>query len=195
MVREARQLAEEAQKNAAPAEAQLGRVGRLEAEVLSLKTATVGENRGEAGNLCDALREAAILALRGARAGWNSAIVPDFPKLFEDFKTKQFIRLWRGSRDGFGVRDFHRCCDAHANTLTEILDTKGNIFGVLTPVELESTGRWSRADPSLKSFLFTLKNPHNVPTRRFVMKAKSKDEAIMCNCNYDPLQRKHRQVD
>jgi hypothetical protein len=33
---------------------------------------------------------------------WNSAIVADFPKLFEDFKQKRFTLLWRGSRDGFG---------------------------------------------------------------------------------------------
>jgi GTPase SAR1 family protein len=27
--------------------------------------------------------------------------------------------LWRGSRDGFRSRDFHRRCDGHANTLTD----------------------------------------------------------------------------
>jgi hypothetical protein len=34
----------------------------------------------------------------------DSAIIPDFSKLFEDFKEKRFIRLWRGSRDGFPIR-------------------------------------------------------------------------------------------
>jgi hypothetical protein len=60
---------------------------------------------------------------------WNSAIVLDFPKLFEDFKEKQFTLLWRGSGDGFRVNDFHNRCDRHSNTLTVILDTKGNIIG------------------------------------------------------------------
>jgi hypothetical protein len=43
-------------------EAQLGRVGRLEAEVLALRTATVGENGSEAGNLSDGLREVREIA-------------------------------------------------------------------------------------------------------------------------------------
>jgi hypothetical protein len=35
--------------------------------------------------------------------------------------------------------NFHSRCDGHANTLTVILHTKGNIFGGSTPVEWEST--------------------------------------------------------
>jgi hypothetical protein len=130
---------------------------------------------------------------------WNSAIVPDCPKLFEDFKTKQFALLWRGSRDGFDARDFHSRCDGHANTLTVSLDTDGNIFGGFTPLKWESR-KWNgkkgkennclKADASLKSFLFTLKNPHNVPARQFPLKAEKKDEGpsfcdigVSNNCN------------
>jgi hypothetical protein len=114
-------------------------------------------------------------------SGWDSAIVPDFPAIFEEFREKKFTLLWRGSRDGFGVRDFHSRCDGHANTLTVILDTNGNIFGGFTPVEWEShyPTRF-KADPSLKSFLFTLKNPHNVPARRFALKAEKNHKAIYC---------------
>jgi hypothetical protein len=119
---------------------------------------------------------------------WNSAIVPNFPTLFEDFKERNFALLWRGSRDGFGARDFHSRCDGHANTLTVILDMRGNIFGGFTPVEWESVmfpGK-SKADPSLKSFLFTLKNPHNVPARRFVLKPEKKNKAISCSSGRGP---------
>jgi hypothetical protein len=68
-----------------------------------------------------------------------------------------------------------------------ILDTDGNIFGGFTPVEWEST-EWDiyEADLSLKSFLFTLKNPHNVPARRFALKAEKKDEAICCISSWGP---------
>jgi hypothetical protein len=60
------------------------------------------------------------------------------------------------------------------------LDTDGNIFGGFTPVKWES-GNWhTRADSSRKSFLFTLKNPHNVPARRFALKAEKKGQAIYC---------------
>jgi hypothetical protein len=122
--------------------------------------------------------------------GWNSEIVPDFPKLFEDFNEEQFALLWRGSRDGFRAKAFHSRCDGHPNTLTVILDKRGNIFGGFTPVEWESDspknpGKW-KADPSLESFLFTLKNPHNVPARTFALKAEKKDEAILCRSDYGP---------
>jgi hypothetical protein len=123
------------------------------------------------------------------QSGWNSAIVADFPKLFEDFNQHEFTLLWRGSCDGFSAHDFHSRCDGHPNTLTVILDTNGNIFGGFTPVEWESrkpksqydSRNCQKSDPSLTSFLFTLKNPHNVPARRFALKAEEKDHAIICN--------------
>jgi hypothetical protein len=66
----------------------------------------------------------------------NSAIIACLP--FSEFGGKQFSLLWRGSRDGFRARNFHSRCDGHANTLTLIKDTEGNIFGGFTPVEWES---------------------------------------------------------
>jgi hypothetical protein len=65
------------------------------------------------------------------------------------------------------------------------LDTNGNIFGGFTPVKWDSASS-RKADPSLKSFLFTLKNPHNVPARRFALKAEEKNSAILCDSNYCP---------
>jgi hypothetical protein len=130
------------------------------------------------------------VALPPAPAGFASLIVADFPPLFAEFCEKRFALLWRGSRDGFGVRAFHGRCDGHAPTLTLIQDTAGNIFGGFTPVEWDSRKRNEKcgradncykADPSLKSFLFTLKNPHNLRARKFALKAKKKDKAILCN--------------
>jgi hypothetical protein len=70
-----------------------------------------------------------------------------------------------------------------------IFDTNGNVFGGFTPVEWESrewngekmagNNRW-KADVSLRSFLFTLKNPYNIPARKFTLKPESKDRAIKC---------------
>jgi hypothetical protein len=76
-----------------------------------------------------------------------------------------------------------------------IEDTKGKIFGGFTPLEWESrkwnekTGKENnlpKADPSLKSFLCTLKNPHNVPARRLSLKAEEKDWAIICRSERGP---------
>jgi hypothetical protein len=123
----------------------------------------------------------------------DSRIISDFPANFAEFR--KFSLLWRGSRDGFQGKEFHRRCDGHANTLTVILDTDGNIFGGFTPVEWESRV-WNRkggdrnncrkADDSQKSFLFTLKNPHNIPARRFGLKAERKHEAIYCSSGMGP---------
>jgi hypothetical protein len=115
----------------------------------------------------------------------DSAIISGFPDIFAEFRGKRFWLLWRGSRDGVCLRDFHRRCDGHANTLTVILDTDGNVFGGFTPVEWESHYCW-KADASLKSFLFTLKNPHNVPAWRFALKAEKKDEAIFYSSGRGP---------
>jgi hypothetical protein len=111
--------------------------------------------------------------------------------IFDGFRRKRFSFLWRGDRDGFGARDFHSRCGGHANTLTVILDTDGNILGASLrwsgtletrrrPMRPEShpTGNCFKA--SLKSFLFTLQNPCTIPALRFALKAEKKDEAIDC---------------
>jgi hypothetical protein len=94
-----------------------------------------------------------------------SQIIVGFPEIFNEFWGKRFSLLYLGSRDGFKNEEFHRRCDGHANTLTVILDTKGNIFGGFTPVEWESrvhNGKYGeednrfKADESEKSFIFIL---------------------------------------
>jgi hypothetical protein len=130
--------------------------------------------------------------------GFASLIVANFPALFAEFRGKRFTLLWRGSRDGFGAEDFHRRCDGRGRTLTLIEDTEGNVFGGFTPVEWESR-KWDgaastalgrhnclKADPSQKSFVFTLKNPRNFPAKKFGLKAEKKDEAIFCDSECGP---------
>jgi hypothetical protein len=80
-----------------------------------------------------------------------------------------------------------------------ISDTEGNIFGGFTPVEWESqecnwrrgnresrTSNCRKADDSQKSFLFTPKNPHSIPARRFAVKAEMKHRAIWCDSKQGP---------
>jgi hypothetical protein len=111
----------------------------------------------------------------------DSLIIPEYPALFADFRGRQFQLLWRGSRDGFGGRDFHNRCDGHPNTITVVADTKENVFGGYTPTPWESPrGHRDKSDETLKSFLFTLRNPNGVPPRRFALKADEKHKAINC---------------
>jgi hypothetical protein len=128
------------------------------------------------------------VALPAAPAGFASLIVADFPALFAEFRGMRFMLLWRGCRGGFGAGDFHGLCDGHAPTLPLIQDTEGSIFGGFTPVEWESRTNppYFKADPSLKSFVFTLKNPHNFTARKFALKAEKKDRAIYCDSEWGP---------
>jgi hypothetical protein len=119
--------------------------------------------------------------------GFSSLIVAQFPAVFAEFRGKRFTLLCRGSRDGFRAKDFHIRCDGHANTLTFIEDTKGNIFGIFTPVEwdsrlpLENLWLCYKVDLSLRNFLFTLKNPNSFPASTFALKPERKERAIICN--------------
>jgi hypothetical protein len=123
----------------------------------------------------------------------DSVILTDFPDIFNEFHESRFTLLWRGTRDGSSARDFHSRCDGHGNTLTLILDTDGNIFGGFTPVKWESRASdcWHpkanyKADSSLRSFLFSLKNPHNYAAKRFALKEERKEAAIECNTWWGP---------
>jgi hypothetical protein len=126
----------------------------------------------------------------------DSLIVSELPAIFAEFRGKHFKLLWRGSRNGFKAFQFHGRCDAHANTLTVLLDTEGNIFGGFTPVEWESPPQAKyKADDSEKSFLFTLKNPHNIAPRRFALKATEKQRAVCSNSEWGPYFRDVRVSD
>jgi hypothetical protein len=139
-----------------------------------------GGSRTASGRTREASARRRAGSCRTARL--ESLIVFDFPPLFEEFRAKRFNLLWRGSRDGFTAREFHRRCDGRANTLTLISDTKGNVFGGFTPVKWESgRGGKYKCDDSLRSFLFTLRNPRGVPPRKFALKAEKKQNAISCN--------------
>jgi hypothetical protein len=127
----------------------------------------------------------------------DSLILCDFPIIFDRFRTKQFKLLWRGSRDGFEASDFHFHCDDHANTVTVILDTDGNVFGGFTPVAWKSCsfrdGAMSgnpldcvKSDESLTSFIFTLKNPFQTPPMIFGLKAECKDLALWMHKSCGP---------
>jgi hypothetical protein len=52
-----------------------------------------------------------------------------------------------------------------------ISDPDGNVFGGFTPVEWENNCG-NKRDDSLRSFLFTLRNPRGVPPRKFALKAE-----------------------
>jgi hypothetical protein len=111
----------------------------------------------------------------------NSNILSEFgpfPSILNDLKNTTFELLYRGSRDGCELKEFHRRCDGRCRTIVLIRTTKGNIFRGYTPLMWESTGGWKK-DESLGTFLFTLKNPHGLDPIRFRFKS-GQSTAIDC---------------
>ncbi|KAK8797300.1 hypothetical protein WA158_004508 [Blastocystis sp. Blastoise] len=101
---------------------------------------------------------------------------------------KQWVLLYRGSRDGFQVNCFHKNCDNRGETIT-IVRQKGNeehinIFGGYTSVSWESIPitdqqdvyKYSKKDEH--AFIFTLQNEFDVPACMFT--PIESDEAINC---------------
>jgi hypothetical protein len=101
----------------------------------------------------------------------DSKIISAIPPIFSVFGDKTFRLLYRGSRDGFGASHFHSRCNGHPNVIT-LISTKNNcIFGGYSPLAWQSRNHnTSSADSSLTSFVFTIKNPHNMPARIFKQK-------------------------
>jgi hypothetical protein len=65
--------------------------------------------------------------------------------------------------------------------LTGILESEGDFFASFTQTRLESSNPWgSKGDNDLTSFVFMLKNPHNIRTKRFVLKTETKHKATEC---------------
>lgn len=125
--------------------------------------------------------------LRQRQGGLDSRIIDRVPDIFAEFEGKEVQILWRGSRDGFAAKEFHRRCDGHANTLTVIATIDGDVFGGFTPVEWEAPAEEKyKKDESLKTCLFTLRNSFGVPPRRFPMEEVCKSEIIVCHAKYGP---------
>jgi hypothetical protein len=163
------------------------RVSEQEKGITILQTDIQKQGQGITTLSADIKKHGQAITGLKAQTAWtqpllDSRVVWSFPPLFDEFHGKRFVLLWRGSRNGFGARDFHGRCDGHANTLTLILETVGNVFGGFAPLQWESDSSGEdKYDHSLKSFLFTLKNPHNIPARKFALNAEKKQRAIRCD--------------
>ena len=99
--------------------------------------------------------------------------------------TTKLSLLWRGSRDRFEARTFHRLCDGRANTLTVIKSTTGYIFGALTSVAWTSPSAGTRVSDD-KAFMFTLTNPANMPIKLKIL-AGQKLYAVVHNSAFGPV--------
>ena len=114
---------------------------------------------------------------------------------FENMSLKNISLLYRGSRDGFKSSDFHRLCDNQGETLVIIKSTDNYIFGGYTSISWNST-KWNgkcgsnnnaRRKGKGLEFIFTLKNPHNIPPSKFNIQKSWLDHSICCDINLGPI--------
>jgi hypothetical protein len=104
-------------------------------------------------------------------------------KLCEFSPDDKWSLLYRGTRDGFGSRDFHSKCDGHANTLT-IFKAKGSgfIFGGYTEAEWDCSNEW-KSDAN--AFIFSLTNKDNKPLKMNI-DPDDNHHAIYCHSDDGP---------
>jgi hypothetical protein len=112
---------------------------------------------------------------------FQSVILNEITSILNEFEGKQWRLLYRGTIDGFSSSTFHNKCDGQSNTMTIITTMKGFIFGGFTPITWDSSNSF-KADNTQRSFLFTSKNPRNIPARKFALSNSS--AAIYCNGSY-----------
>jgi hypothetical protein len=90
--------------------------------------------------------------------------------------------LYRGTRDGFGAKDFHTKCDGKSSTLTIIkAKSSDNIFGGYTEAKWES-GENDKSDPN--AFIFSLINRDSKPCK---INVSDPNRAIYCSSRYGPI--------
>ena len=71
--------------------------------------------------------------------------------------------IYKASKDGFGVKDFHRKCDGISKVVV-LIKANDFLFGGYTPQSWNSRNykeRWVYCD---QTFIFSLSNPQNKPT-------------------------------
>lgn len=101
-------------------------------------------------------------------------------KLYEWCGSKIFELLYRGTKDGFRMDDFHRKCDNKGKNIVLLKNTSGHIFGGFASVAWESpfTCAYKQAPGS---FLFTLTNMYGIEPTKFPLK----DDNCVCAVEHD----------
>ena len=104
-------------------------------------------------------------------------------KVLENWIGKKWKSQYRGSRDGFTAQKFHSLCDNKGEALFIAEDINGYIFGGYTSVGWKSLEGWINDQ---NAFLFTLKNPHNIPPTKYSFKSNYGSYSVYDSSSYLP---------
>ncbi|CAF4159273.1 unnamed protein product [Adineta steineri] len=92
--------------------------------------------------------------------------------------------IYKATRDGFRARAFHSWCDNEGSTMTIIQSDNNYIFGGYTSVSWTSAGQ---CENDKAAFLFTLRNPYNIPPTKYTIKCDHVANAIYDHNGYGPI--------
>jgi hypothetical protein len=92
----------------------------------------------------------------------DSTIVLELPPLLSMFRDQRMMLLYRGSRDGFEPRDFHRLCNGYAQTIVIVATEEGYVCGGFSKC---GWVKGKHEDPGRDSFLFSIRNPHGIEVK------------------------------
>jgi hypothetical protein len=111
----------------------------------------------------------------------NRVQVKNLMRLCEFRMHSEFKLIYRGTRDGFEVQNFHLKCDGVARTLILVKSVNGCVFGGYTAVPWVSSGGY-RDDPD--AFLFSLVNKENEPAK---LRQFKNGQSIFCDAAFGPV--------
>jgi hypothetical protein len=97
---------------------------------------------------------------------------------------RSFELLYRASRDGWTSGDFHRFCDNRGPTLVVVRSSNGFVFGGYAAAAWNTNGAYFQSSGNA-SFVFTLKNPHNIPPTRY--NCKNANAELFGNESFGPV--------
>jgi hypothetical protein len=113
----------------------------------------------------------------------NERQISELLKVCEFSSNDKWSLLYRGTRDGFGAKDFHSKCNGHANTLTLLKAKESSyIFGGFTTTDWDSSNGYI-SDPN--AFIFSLTNKDNQPIKMKI-NPNEHHRAIYCHSDNGP---------
>jgi hypothetical protein len=86
--------------------------------------------------------------------------------------------LYRASRDGFKVTDFHRLCEHKGATVTVIRSKEGYVFGGYVDQSWNCSKGWVA---SSSAFLFSLVRPSSSVAMKLPLNGRANEYAMRCN--------------
>lgn len=93
-------------------------------------------------------------------------------------ENQKWHLIYKATRDGFSIDDFHRCSDSQGPTITVIETLDKYLFGGYTSVNWNFHQGMNIAVEDRNAFLFTLANPNGIPPTKYLIKLSGENAVV-----------------